>query len=51
VFDIVEKLSKFLLEIITLVLAVNKKNSDKLFIVGGRSYIHIMKSEGPKFDP
>jgi hypothetical protein len=40
VFDIVEKSSKFLLEMITLVSSANKMGSDKAF-VGGRSvYIH-----------
>jgi hypothetical protein len=51
VFDIVEKSSKFLLEIITLVISANKMSSAKVFIVGDRSFIHIMKSKGPKFDP
>jgi hypothetical protein len=50
VFDIVEKSSKFLLEIITLVSSVNEMGSDKVFIVGGRSF-YIMKSKGPKIDP
>jgi hypothetical protein len=40
VFDIVEKPSKFLLEIITLVSTANKMASDKVFIVGG-SHLHI----------
>jgi hypothetical protein len=26
-------------------------DSDKVFIVGGRSFIHIMKSKGHKIDP
>jgi hypothetical protein len=51
VFDIAEKSSKFLLEITTLVSSINKKSSDKVFIVGGRSLIYIMKSKGPKIDP
>jgi putative NADH-flavin reductase len=41
VFDIAEKSSKFLLEIITLVPSVNKMGSDKVFIVGGRSSIYL----------
>jgi hypothetical protein len=45
----VEKSSTFLLEIITLVSSGNKTASDKVFIVGGRSYI--MKSKVPKIDP
>jgi hypothetical protein len=34
VFDIVEKSSKFLLEIIAQVSSANKMGSDKVFIVG-----------------
>jgi hypothetical protein len=48
VFDTVEKSSTFLLEIVTLVSSVNKIISDKVYIVGGRSFIHIMKN---KSDP
>jgi hypothetical protein len=33
------------------VLSANKMGSDKVFIVGGRSFIYIMKSKGPKIDP
>jgi hypothetical protein len=51
VFDIVEKLSKCLLEIITLVSSANKLGSDKVFIAGGRSFINIKKSKGRKIDP
>jgi hypothetical protein len=29
----------------------NIMGSDKVFIVGGRSFIYIMKSKGPKIDP
>jgi hypothetical protein len=47
----VEKSSKYLLEIITLVSSVNKMGSDKVFIVEGGSFIYIMKSSGPKIDP
>jgi hypothetical protein len=47
----VEKSSKFLLEIIALVSSANKMGSDKVFIVGGRSFIYIKKSKGPKIDP
>jgi hypothetical protein len=39
----VEKSSTFLLEIIILVSSVNKIGSDKVFIVGGRSFIYIKK--------
>jgi hypothetical protein len=46
----VEELSNFLLEIITLVSSANKMGSDKVFIVGGRSFIYIMKCKDPKID-
>jgi hypothetical protein len=29
----------------------NKMSSDEVFIVGGRSFIYIMKSKGPRIDP
>jgi hypothetical protein len=45
-----EKSSKFLLEIITLVSSANKMCSDKVFIVQGWSFIYIKKSKGPKID-
>jgi hypothetical protein len=51
VFDIVEKSSKFLLEIITIVSSVNKMGSYKVFIVVGESFIYIKKSKGPKIHP
>jgi hypothetical protein len=47
----VEKSSKLLPEIITLVPSANKIGSNKVFIVGGSSFIYIMKSKGPKIDP
>jgi len=47
VFVIVEEL-KFLLEIITLVSSANKMGTYVVFIVGVRSFIHIMKGKGPK---
>jgi hypothetical protein len=50
VFDTVEKSSKFLPEIITLVSSANKVGSDKVFIGGGRSFMYIKKSKGPKID-
>jgi hypothetical protein len=31
--------------------SANKMGSEKVFIVGGRSFIYIMKSKGPKIDP
>jgi hypothetical protein len=49
VFDIVEKSSNFLLEIIMLMSSANKMGCDNMFIVGGRSFIYI-KSKGPKID-
>jgi hypothetical protein len=50
VFDIVQKSSKFLLEIFTLVSSANKMSSVKVFIIAGRSFIYIMKSKGPQID-
>jgi hypothetical protein len=41
VFDIVEKSSKFVLEIITLVPSANKIGSDTVFIVEMRAFIYI----------
>jgi hypothetical protein len=35
----------------TLVSSANIMGTDKLFIVGGRSFIWIMKSKGPKIGP
>jgi hypothetical protein len=35
----------------TLVSSANIMGSDKLFIVGGRSFMYIMKSKGPRIDP
>jgi hypothetical protein len=40
-----------LLEIITLVPSANKMGSYKVFIVGGGSFIYIMKSKDPKVNP
>jgi hypothetical protein len=45
-FDIAQESSKLLLEIMTLVLSANIMGSDKVFIVGGRSFMYIMKSKG-----
>jgi hypothetical protein len=50
-FDILQKSSNFLLEIITLVLSANIMGFAKVFIVGGRSFMYIMKSKGPRIDP
>jgi hypothetical protein len=47
----VKKLSTFLLAIITLVSSANEMVSDKVYIVGGRSFINIMKRKGPRIDP
>jgi hypothetical protein len=49
-FDIGEY-STFLVEIITSVSPANKMGSDKVFIVGGRSFIYVMERKGPKIDP
>jgi hypothetical protein len=35
----------------TLVSSANIMGSDEIFIVGGRSFIYIMKSKGPRVDP
>jgi hypothetical protein len=51
VFDIVEKSSKFLQKIITLVSSANKMGSDNVFIVRGRSFIYIMKTKALKLTP
>jgi hypothetical protein len=48
VSDNVEKLSKFLLEIITLVSSVNKMGSDKIFTLEAG---HLYKRRGPEIDP
>jgi hypothetical protein len=49
-FDLAQKSSKFLLEIMTLVSSANM-GSVKVFIVGGKSFMYIMKSKGPRIDP
>jgi hypothetical protein len=51
VFDIEQKLSKFLLEIITLVSSANIVGSDELLIVGGRLFIYIIRTKVSKPDP
>jgi hypothetical protein len=50
-FDIAQKSSKFLLEIMTLVSSANIMSSVKVFIAGGRSFMYIMKSKGSRIDP
>jgi hypothetical protein len=40
VFDTVKKSSEVLLEIITLVPSANKMDSDKVFVIGGRSFVY-----------
>jgi hypothetical protein len=50
-FDTEQKSSIYLPEIITLLSSVNIKGSDRIFIVGGRSFVYIMKNEGPRTDP
>jgi hypothetical protein len=44
----VDRSSKFLLEIITLLSSANKMGSNKVFIVGGRSFIYVKKSKALK---
>jgi hypothetical protein len=51
VFEIVQKTSNFLLEIKTLVSSANIMGFDMLFIVGGRSFMYIINSKGPRIDP
>jgi hypothetical protein len=54
-FDVAQKSSKFLLEIMTLVSSANIMGSVKIFIffivfiVGGRSFMYIIKSKGPRW--
>jgi hypothetical protein len=50
-FDNMQKSSRFLLEIMMLVSSANIMGTAKVFIVGGRSFVQIMKSKGPKIDP
>jgi hypothetical protein len=40
----------FWLEIMTLEISANIVGSDKIFIVGGRLSVYIMKSKGPGID-
>lgn len=49
-FDTAQKLSKFLLEIMTFVSSPNMMGSDYVFIFGGRSFMYITKSNGPGID-
>jgi hypothetical protein len=41
----------FLLEIITLISVANIMGFDNVFIIGGRSFMYILKSKDPKIDP
>jgi hypothetical protein len=50
-FDLEWKSSNFLPAIVTLVSSANIMGFDKVFIVGGRSFICTMKSKGPRIDP
>jgi hypothetical protein len=50
-FDVAQKSSKFLLEIMTLVSLANIMCSINIFIVGGRSFIYTMKSKGLRIYP
>jgi hypothetical protein len=49
-FDIVSKSSDFLLDIMMLVSSVNIMGSHRVFIVAERSFMHIMKSKGPRIE-
>jgi hypothetical protein len=49
--DIRQKSSHFLVEIMTLVSSANIMGFYKVFIVGGRSFMYIMKSKGTRTDP
>jgi hypothetical protein len=48
--DNAQKLSNFLLEIMTLVTLVSIMGSE-IFIVEWRAFIYIMKRKGPRIDP
>jgi hypothetical protein len=50
-FDNIQKSSKFLLEIMTLMSSAIIIGAARVFVVGRRSFIWIMKSKGPKIDP
>jgi hypothetical protein len=50
-FDILQKSSNFLPEIMTLESSANIVGLAKVFIVGGRSFMYIMKSKDPRIDP
>jgi hypothetical protein len=50
-FDVAQKSSKFLLQIMTLVSSAKIIGSVKVFIVGGRAFMYITKSKGPRIDP
>jgi hypothetical protein len=50
-FDNIQKSSKFLLGITVVMSSANIIGAARLFNVGGRSFIEIMKSKGPKIDP
>ena len=50
-FDIKHRLSKFLPEIITSVSSANTTGSDKVFILGGKLFMYIMKSKGTGIGP
>jgi hypothetical protein len=50
-FHNMQIISKFLLEIMTLMSSANIIGAARVFFVGRRSFIYIMKSKGPKIDP
>jgi hypothetical protein len=50
-FDNVQKSSKFLLEIMTLVSSANNTVSDTEFVLRGRTFMNIMNNRGSRTDP
>jgi hypothetical protein len=50
-FDNMQKSSRFILEIVILVSSANIMSIAKVFIVGGGSFVQIMKNKGTKIDP
>jgi hypothetical protein len=50
-FDIVQKSTTFLLEIMTLVSLASTESFGMVFFVGERSLVYIVKSNNPRTDP
>jgi hypothetical protein len=50
-FDILQKSSNTSVEIMKLISSTNIVGFDKVFTVGGKSYMYIMKSKGCRIDP